>query len=282
MFNKIVKSFQYGAHTVTLETGMLARQANASVLVTVGETVVLVTAVVAKEVREGQDFFPLTVDYFEKSYAVGKIPGGFLKRDGRPADHEILVSRLIDRPIRPLFPDGFYNEIQVVAQVLSLDPNVSSDIVAIIGASVALTLSGVPFKGPIGAARVGYINDQFVLNPSKEALEESSLDLVVAGTQAAVLMVESEAKELAEDLMLAGIVFGHESLQVVINAINEFAAEVNPVVFEWTAPVKDEQLMNAIKEIAYEELVAAYNIRQKQDRYAKVNEVKQKVLTQLV
>lgn len=282
MFNKVTKTFQYGKHSVSLETGVMARQATASVLVTIDETVVLVTVVAAKEAKAGQDFFPLTVDYFERAYAVGRIPGGFLKRDGRPADHETLIARLIDRPIRPLFPEGFYNEIQVVAQVLSLNPEVSSDIAAIIGASAALSLSGLPFNGPIGAARVGYIDGQFVLNPGKAELENSALDLVVAGTKQAVLMVESEAKELPEDVMLAGVMFGHESLQAVVNAINEFVREVNPAIWEYTPPVKDEALVAQIKEIAYNDLVEAYNIRQKQARYAKANEAKAKVLAQLI
>ncbi len=282
MFNKITKTFQYGNHEVSLETGVMARQASASVKVTMGETVVLVTVVANKEAKEGQDFFPLTVDYFEKSYAVGKIPGGFLKRDGRQANHEILVCRLIDRPIRPLFPEGFYNEIQIVAQVLSLDPEISSDIPAIIGASAALSLSGVPFKGPVGAARVGYADGQFILNPGPTKLLESSLDLVVAGTKQAVLMVESEAKELPEDVMLAAVMFGHEQSQAVINAINEFVREVNPVVWDWTSPAKDEALIAKIKELAHQGLVDAYNIRQKQARYSKVNEVKEAVVAQVI
>lgn len=283
VFNKICKEFQYGKHTVKLETGMMARQATASVLVTIQDTVVLVTVVANKEAKAGQDFFPLTVDYFEKSYAVGKIPGGFLKRDGRAADHEILVARLIDRPVRPLFPEGFYNEIQVVAQVLSLDQEVSSDIAAIIGASAALSLSGVPFHGPIGAARVGYINNEFVLNPSKSEIAESSaLDLVVAGTKHAVLMVESEAKELPEDVMLAAVMFGHEQLQAVITAIGELVKEVNPVVWDWTPPVKDQDLVSKIKELSYDGLVAAYNIRQKPARYAAAEAVKAKVLAELI
>lgn len=283
MFNKIVKEFQYGKHTVKLETGMLARQATASVLTTVGDTVVLVTVVANKEAKAGQDFFPLTVDYFEKSYAVGKIPGGFLRRDGRPTDHEVLIARLIDRPVRPLFPEGFYNEIQLVAQVLSLDPEVSSDIVALIGASAALTLSGLPFNGPLGAARVGYVDGQYVLNPSKaDLLEASSLDLVVAGTKPAVLMVESEAKELHEDIMLGAVMYGHEQLQVVVDAITDFAKEVNPTVWNWSAPVKDESLVAKIKELAQAGLVEAYNIRQKQARTVKINEVKASVIAAII
>lgn len=282
MFNKVVKSFQYGKHTVSLETGVMARQASSSVLVTIDETVVLVTVVAKKDVKAGQDFLPLTVDYFERSYAVGKVPGGFLKRDGRPADHETLIARLIDRPIRPLFPEGFYNEIQVVATVLSLNPEVRSDIAALIGASAAMCLSGVPFKGPIGAARVGYIDGEFILNPTKTEQEVSELDLVVAGTKQAVLMVESEAKELTEDVMLAGVMFGHESLQVVINAINEFVREVNPVVWDYVEPAKDEALIGQIKELAYADLVSAYDIRQKQARSTKLSEVKANVLEKII
>ena len=282
MFNKVVKSFQYGKHTVSLETGVMARQASSSVLVTIDETVVLVTVVAKKEVKAGQDFLPLTVDYFERSYAVGKVPGGFLKRDGRPADHETLIARLIDRPIRPLFPEGFYNEIQVVATVLSLNPEVRSDIAALIGASAAMCLSGVPFKGPIGAARVGYIDGEFILNPTKTELETSELDLVVSGTKQAVLMVESEAKELTEDVMLAGVMFGHESMQVVINAINEFVREVNPVVWDYVEAAKDEALISQIKELAYADLVSAYDIRQKQARSTKLSEVKANVLSKII
>lgn len=282
MFNKVVKTFQYGKHTVSLETGVMARQASASVLVTIDETVVLVTVVAKKEVKPGQDFLPLTVDYFERSYAVGKVPGGFLKRDGRPADHETLIARLIDRPIRPLFPEGFYNEMQVVATVLSLNPEVRSDIAALIGASAAMCLSGVPFKGPIGAARVGYIDGEFVLNPTKTEQETSLLDLVVAGTKQAVLMVESEAKELPEDVMLAGVMFGHESMQTVINAINELVAEVNPIVWDYVEPAKDEALIAQIKELAYADLVSAYDIRQKQARSSKLSEVKANVLAKLI
>ncbi|MFN7094422.1 MAG: polyribonucleotide nucleotidyltransferase, partial [Burkholderiales bacterium] len=277
MFNKVSKTFQYGNHTVTLETGVMARQATASVLVTVEETSVLVTVVANKEVKEGQNFFPLTVDYLEKNYAVGKIPGGFFKRETKPGDHEILIARLIDRPLRPLFPEGFYNEIHVVAQVISLNPEIAADIPALIGASAALSLSGVPFKGPVGAARVGYINEQFVLNPTNEELTASALDLVVAGTKQAVLMVESEAKELAEDIMLNAVMFGHEQLQNVISAIQDFVREVNPPVWEWTATPKDEALLTSIKAIAEEELNQAYSLRQKQARYSKIDEIKAKV-----
>ncbi|MBR3481530.1 MAG: polyribonucleotide nucleotidyltransferase, partial [Neisseriaceae bacterium] len=208
MFNKHTKTFQYGTHTVTLETGEIARQASAAVKVSMGDTVVLVTVVAAKDIKAGQDFFPLTVDYLEKTYAAGKIPGGFFKREGKPSEKEILTSRLIDRPIRPLFPEGFYHDVQIVAMVVSLDPEIDSDIPAMIGASAALTLSGVPFAGPIGAARVAYIDGEYVLNPTKTQLEKTQLDLVVAGTAKAVLMVESEAQELSEEVMLGSVVFG--------------------------------------------------------------------------
>jgi len=277
MFKKNQKTFQYGKHNVVLETGMMARQATASVLVNVDETVVLVTVVANKNVKEGQDFFPLTVDYFEKNYAIGKIPGGYIKRETRPQEHEVLVARLIDRPVRPLFPEGFYNEIHLVAQVLSLNPEVSSDIPALIGASAALSLSGVPFKGPVGAARVGYIDGNYVLNPSKAELENSELDLVVAGTKAAVLMVESEAKELPEDVMLNAVMFGHEQLQAAIKAIEEFVLEVNPVMWDWVSPARDEDLLGKIKAIAEADLNVAYGIRQKQERVQKINEVHARV-----
>ena len=282
MFNKKTKTFQYGKHTVTLETGVMARQATGSVVVSVDETVVLVTVVANKNVKEGQDFFPLTVDYFEKNYAIGKIPGGYFKRETKPGDHEVLVARLIDRPVRPLFPEGFYNEIHLVAQVISLNPEVSPDIPALIGASAALCLSGVPFKGPIGAARVAYINEQFVLNPSKEELSQSKLDLVVAGTKHAVLMVESEAKELAEDIMLNAVMYGHEQFQTAITAIEDFVREINPPVWEWTAPIRNEDAIAQIKAIAEEELQGAYNIRQKQARSAKIEEIRAKVIAQLI
>ena len=218
--NPITKQFQYGQHTVTLETGVVARQATAAVMASMDDTTVLVSVVAKKEAREGQDFFPLTVNYQEKTYAAGKIPGGFFKREGRPSENETLTSRLIDRPIRPLFPEGFMNEVQVVATVVSVNPQVSPDLVAMIGTSAALAISGVPFNGPIGAARVGVINDEYVLNPTQDELTESKLDLVVAGTQQAVLMVESEANLLSEDTMLGAVMFGHESMQVVIDAIN--------------------------------------------------------------
>jgi len=282
MFNKITKNFKYGKHDVTLETGMLARQATASVLVNMENTVVLATVVVAKEVKEGQNFFPLTVDYFEKNYAVGKIPGGYFKRETKPQEHEVLVARLIDRPIRPLFPQNFYNDIHVVVQVLSLNPEVTADIPALIAASSAMSLAGVPFKGPIAGARVGYVNNEFVLNPSIAELETSELDLVVAGTKHAVLMVESEAKELPEDVMLNAVMYGHEQMQVVIEAINQFVQQVNPVLFAWQAPAQNDELLAQIKQLAEQELHTAYSIQEKSIRSAKINEVRSKVHAQLV
>ena len=282
MFNKHTKTFQYGNHTVTLETGEIARQASAAVKVSMGDTVVLVTVVAAKDIKAGQDFFPLTVDYLEKSYAAGKIPGGFFKREGKPSEKEILTSRLIDRPIRPLFPEGFYHDVQIVAMVVSLDPEIDSDIPAMIGASAALVLSGVPFAGPIGAARVGYIDGQYVLNPTKTQLEKTQLDLVVAGTAKAVLMVESEAQELSEEVMLGSVVFGHNEMQTVINAINEFADEVNPVVWDWVAPEPNVELIAKIKEIAGEDIQAAFKIRQKQARTQQLNDAWAKVEAALI
>lgn len=272
MFNKHIKSFQYGKHTVTLETGEIARQAAGAVKVSMGDTVVLVAVTTNKEVKEGQDFFPLTVDYFERTYAAGKIPGGFFKREGKQSEKEILTSRLIDRPIRPLFPEGFYHDIQIVAMVVSCDPEIDSDIPAMIGASAALVLSGVPFAGPIGAARVGYANGQYLLNPSKTELAISQLDLVVAGTQQAVLMVESEADILPEDVMLGAVVFGHEQMQAVINAINELADEVNPEVWDWKAPETNTELVAKVREIAGATIAEAFKIRQKQARSAKLDE----------
>ena len=282
MFNKHTKSFQYGAHTVTLETGEIARQASAAVKVSMGDTVVLVTVVAAKDIKAGQDFFPLTVDYLEKTYAAGKIPGGFFKREGKPSEKEILTSRLIDRPIRPLFPEGFYHDVQIVAMVVSLDPEIDSDIPAMIGASAALTLSGVPFAGPIGAARVAYIDGEYVLNPTKTQLEKTQLDLVVAGTAKAVLMVESEAQELSEEVMLGSVVFGHNEMQTVIKAINEFADEVNPVVWDWVAPEPNVELIAKIKEIAGEDIQAAFKIRQKQARTQQLNDAWAKVEAALI
>ena len=272
MFNKHVKSFQYGQHTVTIETGEIARQAAGAVKVSMGETVVLVAVTANKEVKAGQDFFPLTVDYLERTYAAGKIPGGFFKREGKQSEKEVLTSRLIDRPIRPLFPEGFYHDIQVVAMVVSVDPEIDSDIPAMIGASAALVLSGVPFAGPIGAARVGYLDGGYVLNPTKTQLEKSQLDLVVAGTAQAVLMVESEADILPEDVMLGAVVYGHEQMQAVIKAINELADEVNPEVWDWKAPEPNAELVAKVKEIAGDTIAEAFKIRSKQARGAKIAE----------
>ena len=272
MFDKHVKTFQYGQHTVTLETGEIARQAAAAVKVAMGDTVVLVAVTANKEVKAGQDFFPLTVDYLERTYAAGKIPGGFFKREGKQSEKEILTSRLIDRPIRPLFPEGFYHDIQIVAMVVSVDPEIDSDIPAMIGASAALVLSGVPFAGPIGAARVGYLDDGYVLNPTKTQLEKSQLDLVVAGTAQAVLMVESEAQILPEDVMLGAVVYGHEQMQAVIKAINELADEVNPEVWDWKAPEPNAELVAKVKEIAGAAIAEAFTIRSKQARGVKIAE----------
>ena len=272
MFNKHVKSFQYGQHTVTIETGEIARQAAGAVKVSMGETVVLVAVTANKEVKAGQDFFPLTVDYLERTYAAGKIPGGFFKREGKQSEKEILTSRLIDRPIRPLFPEGFFHDIQIVATVVSVDPEIDSDIPAMIGASAALVLSGVPFAGPIGAARVGYLNGEYVLNPTKTQLAKSQLDLVVAGTAQAVLMVESEAQILPEDVMLGAVVYGHEQMQAVIRAINELADAVNPEVWDWKAPETDAALVTKVQEIAGQTVAEAFKIRQKQARTAKLDE----------
>ena len=272
------KSFQYGQHTVTLETGEIARQASGAVMVNMDDTVVLVTVVAKNEVKPGQDFFPLTVDYMEKTYAAGRIPGGYFKREGKPTEKETLTSRLIDRPIRPLFPEGFFNEVQVIATVLSSNPEVDSDIPALIGASAALTLSGVPFDGPVGAARVGFIDGAYVLNPTASQLKDSQLDLVVAGTEAAVLMVESEAQELPEDIMLGAVVFGHHQMQAAINAINELADEAGVAEWDWQAPAANTALIEKIDGLARADLEEAYNIKQKQARLAKVDEVRAKVM----
>ena len=272
MFNKHTKTFQYGNHVVTLETGEIARQAASAVKVSMGDTVVLVAVTTNKEVKAGQDFFPLTVDYLERTYAAGKIPGGFFKREGKQSEKEILTSRLIDRPIRPLFPEGFYHDIQIVAMVVSIDPEIDSDIPAMIGASAALVLSGVPFAGPIGAARVGYIDGNYVLNPTQTELKQSQMDLVVAGTAKAVLMVESEAQVLPEDVMLGAVVYGHEQMQAVIQAINAFADEVNPEGWDWQAPVTNSELVAKVTEIAGSTIQEAFKIRQKQARGAKIAE----------
>ncbi|TAL72146.1 MAG: polyribonucleotide nucleotidyltransferase [Rhodanobacter sp.] len=263
---KVTKSFQYGKHEVTLETGEIARQASGAVMVSMGGTVVLVTVVAAAKAKEGQDFFPLTVDYVEKFYSAGRIPGGFFKREGRPTEKETLTSRLIDRPIRPLFPDSFKNEVQVIAQVVSLNPEVESDIPAMLGASAALSLSGIPFKGPIAAARVGYVNDQYVLNPETAELPNSKLDLVVAGTVGAVLMVESEAQLLSEEVMLGAVMFGHREMQAAISAINAFVAEAGRKAFKWEEPARNEALFGAIKAALGTRLGEAFHIKDKLER----------------
>ncbi len=280
--NPIVKTFQYGNHTVTLETGVIARQATAAVMVSMDDTSVFVSVVGKKDAAEGQDFFPLTVNYQERTYAAGKIPGGFFKREGRPSEGETLTARLIDRPIRPLFPDSFKNEVQVIATVVSVNPNVSPDIPAMIGTSAALAISGIPFNGPIGAARVGFINDELVLNPSIKELDQSRLDLVVAGTDNAVLMVESQADRLSEDQMLQAVVYGHEKQQIVINAIKEFAAEVNAPAWEWTAKEVNTELKTRVAEIAQAQFVEAYQITEKMNRYARVGEIKAAAIAQLM
>ena len=270
----IKKVFQYGDHTVTLETGEIARQASGAVLCSMGDTTVLVSCVAKKEADAGRDFFPLTVNYQERTYSAGKIPGGFFKREGRPSEKETLTCRLIDRPIRPLFPKGFVNEVQIIATVVSLDVDIDPDIPALIGASAALMLSGVPFQGPIGAARVGYKDGQFLLNPGISQLGDSQLDLVVAGTADAVLMVESEAKELPEQVMLDSVMFGHESLQVVVKAITEFAAEANVEAWDWQPEAKDEALAAAVSDKAQAQIDAAYQIKEKQSRYSQLSEIR--------
>jgi polyribonucleotide nucleotidyltransferase len=273
MFNKVTKTFQWGQHQVILETGEIARQSGGAVIVNIEDTVVLATVVGAKNAKPGQDFFPLTVDYIEKTYAAGKIPGSFFKREGRPSELETLTSRLIDRPLRPLFPEGFYNEVQVVIHVLSLNPEVSADIAALIGSSAALAISGIPFNGPIGAARVGYINGEYVLNPGKTQLLQSKMDLVVAGTEAAVLMVESEAQQLSEEIMLGGVVYGHQQSRVAIAAINELVRDAGKPAWDWTAPPKDEAFISKVVALAEDKLRAAYQIRSKQARTQATREV---------
>ena len=277
----IVKQFKYGQHTVTLETGAIARQATAAVMASMDDTTVFVTVVAKKDVKEGQDFFPLTVDYQERTYAAGRLPGGFFKREGRPSEGETLVARLIDRPVRPLFPEGFFNEIQVIATVVSVNPQISPDLVAMIGASAALSLSGVPFNGPIGAARVGFINDQFVLNPTISEQKQSRLDLVVAGTDKAVLMVESEADVLTEEQMLSAVVFGHQQQQVVIENIKEFVREAGKPRWDWVAPEPNTDLINKVKALAEVRIGDAYRITEKQARYAQIDEIKAEVIATL-
>ena len=266
MFKKVSKTFQWGANTVTMETGEIARQSSGAVLLDMDGTVVLATVVGKTEGKAGQDFFPLTVDYLEKSYAAGKIPGSFFKREGRPSEFETLTSRLIDRPIRPLFPEGFFNEVHVVVHTVSLNPEVDADIAALIAVSAALSVSGIPFSGPIGAARVGYVNGEYVLNPGKTARLGSIMDLVVAGTESAVLMVESEAQQLSEEIMLGAIVFGHEQGNIAINAIHDLVRDAGKPVWDWKAPAKDEPMIAKIDVLAKDKLVAAYQIRNKQAR----------------
>ena len=278
--NVTKKTINFGRHTLTLETGEIARQAHGAVIVNMDDTVVLVTVVGRKDVKPGQDFFPLTVDYQERTYAAGKIPGGFFKREGRPSEKEILTCRLIDRPIRPLFPEGFFNEVQIIATVMSSNNEVDSDIPAMIGASAALALSGIPFDGPIGAARVGYVNGEYVLNPTATELRSSQLNLVVAGTKGAVLMVESEAMELAEDVMLGAVVYGHQQMAAVIDAINEMVDEAGKPLWDWTPPQKDTALIDRITGIAESELREAYGLRQKQARTEKIDAARAKVLAE--
>ena len=278
----VKKEFKFGEHTVTLETGEIARQASGAVVVRMGDTVVLVTVVADKKEVAGRDFFPLTVDYTEKTYAAGKIPGGFLKREGRPSDNETLTARLIDRPIRPLFPEGFTNEVQIIATVMSLDPAVTPDIPAMIGASAALALSGAPFNGPIGAARVGYRDGQYLLNPSKEEVESSDLDLIVAGTDSAVLMVESEAKLLSEDVMLGAVMFGHEAFQVVIQAIRELARDAGTEPWDWQPPEENTSVNEAVAAAGEALFAEAYTIREKMPRYNRLSEIRAEIREKLV
>ena len=276
------KTIALGKHQLTLETGEIARQATGAVLVSLDDTVVLVTVVGRRDAKPEQDFFPLTVDYQEKTYAAGKIPGSFFKREGRPSEKEVLTSRLIDRPLRPLFPEGFYNEVQIVATVMSSDSEIDADIPSLIGASAALAISGIPFDGPIGAARVGYANGEYLLNPTATELKTSQMDLVVAGTDRAVLMVESEAQQLSEEIMLGAVMFGHAQMQVVIDAINEMVDAVGKDTWDWTPPTKDETLIAQMNQLAEAELEAAYSIRAKQDRTDAVTVVREKVLNALV
>ena len=275
------KTLAFGKHQLTLETGEIARQASGAVMVSLDDTVVLVTVVGRKDAKPDQDFFPLTVDYQERTYAAGKIPGGFFRREGRPSEKEILTSRLIDRPLRPLFPEGFYNEVQIIATVISSDSQIDSDIPSLIGASAALMLSGIPFDGPVGAARVGYLNGEYVLNPTADELLESQMDLVVAGTQQAVLMVESEAQELSEEVMLGAVMFGHQQMQAVIEAIIEMTDAVGADDWDWTPATKDDALIVRIAEMAENELQAAYAVRQKQARTVQVDAIRGRVMEAL-
>ncbi|AOV17181.1 polyribonucleotide nucleotidyltransferase [Acidihalobacter aeolianus] len=275
------KSFQYGDRTVVIETGEIARQADAAVIINMDDTVVLVTAVAQKQAIPGRDFFPLTVNYQERTYAAGRIPGGFFKREGRPSEKETLTSRLIDRPLRPLFPKGFYNEVQVIATVMSVNPEVDPDVPAMIGASAALALSGMPFNGPIGCARVGYRDGAYLLNPSNSAIKESTLDLVVAGTEHAVLMVESEAGELSEEVMLGAVMFGHEQMQAAIQAIRELAAEAGKPAWNWQPPQTDEVLLSQVREFCEADLTAAYQIAEKLTRQTRVSELRERVVAEI-
>jgi polyribonucleotide nucleotidyltransferase len=281
IFNKVVKTFQWGQHTVTMETGEIARQSSGAVLLNMDDTVVLATVVGAKTAKAGQDFFPLTVDYIEKTYSAGKIPGGFFRREGRPSEGETLTSRLIDRPIRPLFPEGFYNEVQVVVHVMSINPDVPADIPALIASSAALAISGIPFNGPMGAARVGYRDGQYLLNPNRSEQTTSELDLIVAGTQAAVLMVESEAQQLSESVMLGAVVYGHEQAQIAINAIQELVRDAGKPEWDWKPAAKNEPLIAKLQSIAEAPLREAYQIRQKQARSTKIKEVVANTMSQL-
>ena len=277
MFNKVTKTFQYGQHTVTLETGEIARQASGAVMVSVEDTVVLATVVARKDAKPGQDFFPLTVDYVEKTYAAGRIPGGFFKREGRPSEKETLTSRLIDRPIRPLFPEGYLNEVQVIIHVLSVNPDIDPDIPAMIGASAALCVAGIPFNGPIGAARVGYIDGQYVLNPTVSQLPNSQMDLVVAGTETAVLMVESEAKELSEEIMLGAVVFGHDHMKAVIDAIHDLVRDGGKPEVSWSPAPKNEALITRVTELAEAKLREAFATKEKQARTDKLRQISSEV-----
>ncbi|PIE46054.1 MAG: polyribonucleotide nucleotidyltransferase [Gammaproteobacteria bacterium] len=280
--HKITQTFQFGKYTVTMETGEIARQASGAVMIDIDGTTLLVTAVAQKEAEAGRDFFPLTVNYQEKTYAAGKIPGGFFRREGRPSEEETLIARLIDRPIRPLFPEGFTNEVQVIVTVLSINPDVSPEVPAIIGASAALALSGAPFDGPLGAAKVGYRDGEYLLNPSLTELQTSDLELVVAGTKDAVLMVESEANLLSEDIMLGAVVYGHEALQSAITAIDELVEKVGVESWDWTAPEKDTELQSEIKRLAFDDFTAAYQISEKLKRYERVHAITDNVVNELI
>lgn len=282
MFNPVTKTFEFGQHTVTLETGVIARQATCAVMASMDDTSVLVSVVGKKEAKPGQDFFPLTVNYQERTYAAGKIPGGFFKREGRPSEEETLICRLIDRPIRPLFPEGFTNEVQVVITVVSANPEIAPDIIALLGTSAALAISGMPFSGPVGAARVGYTDGKYILNPLQSELANSQLDLVVSGTDSAVLMVESEADVLSEEVMLGAVMFGHEQMQTAITAIKEMAAEVNNPKWDWVAPVKNAELIAKIAELSEAQVNEAYQITEKAVRYEKIKEIRDGVVASLL